>query len=145
MAFPKKYLLDRCPTIRSIEPTYLPIWCWGVFCRIKAKVARSLVSRLKLLWELLLSINGDLHLTVSRRRFPQFHYCQRYFSKRTWCLGRCLELQCCGSYALCSQTRSNELRGITGRTGSQNLVCVFWISAGFFLLFDHQQAFHCTV
>ena len=38
---------------------------------------------------LLLSINGDLRLTLAD---AGFHYCQHYFSKRTQCLGRFLEL-----------------------------------------------------
>ena len=44
-------------------------------------------------------------------------------------------------------TRSNELRGITGGNGKpecRNLACVFLIS-GVFLLFDHQEAFHCCL
>ena len=47
VAFHKKNRLDRCPTIRSIAnlPSYLML---GVFCRIKAKVAKSIFSRLKL-------------------------------------------------------------------------------------------------
>ena len=102
-----------------------------MFHRFHTKVGQFLLHILrrrplcKLDAFLLLSINGDL-ASSNTIADAGFHYCQRYSSKRTRCLGRFPELVL-RSYALRGQTRSNELRGITTahhiyteRIGSQN-------------------------
>ena len=73
--------------------------CFTVFARKYGSLCYILLRRqplCKLDAFLLLSINGDLRLTLTLAD-TGFHYCQRYFSKRTRYLGRFLELQCCAT------------------------------------------------
>ena len=87
----------------------------AVFHRFHTKVGQFLLhnttqTAYKLDAFLLLSINGDLRLTLAD---VGFHYnCQRYFSKRTRCLGRFLELQCCGILPKLCATRSNLFKRV---------------------------------
>ena len=89
---------------------------------------------------LLLSINGDVRLTLAN---AGFHYCQHYFSKRTWCLGQFLEL------VLRSYMRYVVKPTLTHRMDRKPEYRIQHVFSGFllvfFLLFDHQEAFHCCL
>ena len=83
---------------------------------------------------LLLSINGDLRLTLAD---TGFHYCQRYFSKRTQCLGRFPELQCCVAmrYAVKPvQTSCEELQDRQEARKAESSVCFLDFSGFFYFL-----------
>ena len=114
----------------------------GQFCYIL--LCRRPLCKLYRYAFLLLSINGDLRRTVADAGFL---YCQHYFSKRTRCLGRFPELQCCIAMRYTVkpiQTSCDELqdRRMQECRIEESSMC-FLDFCHFFLLFDHQEAFHC--